>query len=336
MKLNDAGSIPESLGEFAFENYDNFDSYVHAARPALLKLLGLSDMAARKSPNRFSPESLWRRDFGWGTVEKLRFEYEPDEFGCGYFCIPAGAEPPYKLFICLQGHSTGMHTSIDVRWEDETTPLGTTGDRDFAVQCAKRGFAALCLEQRYFGERSMNTEDHKPGCQLPALQNLLVGRTAIGDRVFDVDCAIDYLKRRSDLDPEFLGITGNSGGGTTTMFAGAALTRPTHLMPSCAFSSFRGSIGAMKHCTCNYIPHLLHFGEAADVLGLAAPRELVVISGAEDKIFPLAEARRQFERLERIYAAAGAPEKLRHVVGPEGHRYYAEAGFSALAELMQD
>ena len=90
----------------------------------------------------------------------------------------------------------------------------------------------------------------------------------------------------------------------------------------------------MKHCTCNYIPNLLHFGEAADVLGLAAPRELVVISGAEDKIFPLGEARRQFARLERIYAAAGAPEKLRHVVGPEGHRYYAEAGFAALAELM--
>ena len=90
----------------------------------------------------------------------------------------------------------------------------------------------------------------------------------------------------------------------------------------------------MKHCTCNYIPNLLHFGEAADVLGLAAPRELVVISGAEDKIFPIDDARRQFERLKRIYDAAGAPENLRHVVGPEGHRYYAEAGFAALAELM--
>jgi len=334
MKLNDARSIPESLGEFSFENFDSFDSYVSSARPALLKLLGLSDMAARKSPNRYSPESLWKRDFGWGTVEKLRFEYEPEEFGCAYFCLPAGAEPPYRLFICLQGHSTGMHTSIAVRWEDESTPLDIAGDRDFAVQCAKRGFASLCLEQRYFGERSMNTEDRKPGCQLPALQNLLIGRTAIGDRVFDLDCAIDYLKRRDDLDHEFLGITGNSGGGTTAMFAGAVLTRPTHLMPSCAFSSFRGSIGAMKHCTCNYIPNLLHFGEAADVLGLTAPRPLVVVSGAEDKIFPLADARLQFERLRRIYAAAGAPENLRHAIGPEGHRYYAEAGFAALAELM--
>ena len=182
MKLNDARSVPESLGEYSFENFDNFDSYVHAARPALIKLLGLSDLATRKSPNRFSPESLWQRDFGWGTVEKLRFEYERGEFGCGYFCLPAGAKPPYRLIICLQGHSTGMHTSIDVRWEDERTPLGTTGDRDFAVQCAKRGFASLCLEQRYFGERSMNTEDRKPGCQLPALQNLMIGRTAIGAR----------------------------------------------------------------------------------------------------------------------------------------------------------
>jgi len=334
MKLNDAKSIPESLGEFAFENFDSFDSYVHAARPALIKLLGLSDLAARKSPRRFTPESLWTRDLGWGTVEKLRFEYEPGESGNAYLCLPAGVEPPYRLFICLQGHSTGMHTSIAVRWEDERTPLELEGDRDFAVQCATRGFASLCLEQRYFGERSMNTLDRKPGCQLPALQNLLIGHTAIGDRVLDVDCAIDYLKRRDDLDHDFLGITGNSGGGTTTMFAGAVLTRPTHLMPSCAFSSFRGSIGAMKHCTCNYIPNLLRFGEAADVLGLVAPRPLVVISGAEDKIFPLADAQAQFERLRRIYAAAGVADNLRHAIGPEGHRYYAAAGFAALDELL--
>lgn len=334
MKVNDARSIPESVGKFAFENFKTFGDFERAARPELIKLLGLEDMEARKSPNRFTPESLWTRDLGWGTVEKLRFEYEPEEFGCAYFCIPAGAKPPYRLFICLQGHSTGMHNSIAVKWEDEQTPMEIEGDRDFAIQCAKRGFASFCIEQRYLGERSMNTEDHNPGCGLPAMQNLMIGHTAIGDRVLDVDCAIDYLKRRNDLDPDFLGITGNSGGGTTTMFAGSVLTRPTHLMPSCAFSSFRGSIGSMRHCPCNYIPGLLSFGETADVMGLAAPRKLVVVSGELDHGFPIGEARRQFARLQRIYAASGAPENLRHAVGPEGHRYYADAGFDALTEIM--
>ena len=334
MKLNDAMSVPESIGEYAFEKFTSYAEYEAAARPALLKLLGIADMGELKSPNRLKPENLWKRDYGWATVEKLRFEYEPGEFGCCYLCIPPGLKKPYRLFMCLQGHSTGMHTSIAVKWEDETQPLEVAGDRDFAIQCAKRGYASLCVEQRYFGERSMNTDTHKPGCQVPMLQNLMVGRTAIGYRVFEIDCLIDYLKTRDDIDPDFMGITGNSGGGTTSMFAGAALTRLTHVMPSCAFSSFRGSIGAMKHCSCNYVPNLLFFGESADVVGLTAPRKLVIISGAEDPIFPLPEAKRQFARLQKIYAAAGAPDNLRHAVGPEGHRYYAEAGFAALNEIL--
>lgn len=333
MRLNGAKAIPESIGKCAFEKFSCFDEYRQTALPALIKLLGLEDMQARKSPRRTAPETLWTREFPWGTVTKLRFEYEPEEFGNAYFCVPKDAKPPYKVFICMQGHSSGMHNSIGVQKEDEKTPIPVEGDRDLAVRCAKYGFAALCLEQRGLGERAGN-DLRRGGCQLLMHQNLLIGRTLIGERVLDVDCAIDYLKSRKDVDPGFVGVTGNSGGGTTTMFAGAILPRITHLMPSCAFSSFRGSIGSKRHCTCNYIPGLLFFGEAADVLGLAAPRKLVVINGQRDSGFPIGESRRQFKRLKKIYSAAGAPQNVRHVVGNGGHRFYAKDGFTALREIL--
>ena len=333
MKLNGAKAVPESIGQCAFEKFGSFDEYRKTALPALIKLLGLEDMRERKSPNRTTPKILWTRDFEWGTVTKLRFEYEPEEFGNAYFCVPKNAAPPYRVFICLQGHSTGMHNSIAVKKEDEKTPIVAEGDRDLAVRCAKYGFAALCLEQRGLGERAGN-DLRRGGCQLLMHQNLLIGRTLIGNRVLDVDCAIDYLKSRPDVDRGFIGVTGNSGGGTTTMFAGAILPRITHLMPSCAFSSFRGSIGSKRHCTCNYIPRLLFFGEAADVLGLAAPRKLVVINGLKDSGFPIGESRRQYARLLKIYTAAGVPGNVRHVVGKGGHRYYAEEGFAALREIL--
>ncbi|NCC56874.1 MAG: hypothetical protein EOM17_04520, partial [Synergistales bacterium] len=115
------------------------------------------------------------------------------------------------------------------------------------------------------------------------------------------------LYTRGDIDRGHLGIMGNSGGGTTSMFAGAVLDRITHVIASCSFSSFRGSIGAMSHCVCNYVPHLLEFGESADVVGLAAPKPVVIVNGRLDPIFPLAEANRQFARLEAIYRAAGTP-----------------------------
>ena len=332
IKLNGAKEIPESIGKCAFERFGSFEEYRKTALPALVKLLGIEEMQARKSPKRTAPETLWTREFPWGKVTKLRFEFEPGDSGCAYFCVPKDAVPPYKVFICLQGHSTGMHNSIAVDKKDEQTPISVEGDRDLAIRCAKFGFAALCLEQRGLGERS--NPARRGGCQLLMCQYLLIGQTLIGNRVLDVDCAIDYLETRPDVDHGFVGVMGNSGGGTTTMFAGALLPRITHLMPSCAFSSFRGSIGSKRHCTCNYIPNLLFFGEAADVLGLAAPRKLVVINGEKDSGFPIGESRRQFGRLHKIYSAAGAAGNLRHVVGKGGHRFYADEGFAALREIL--
>lgn len=92
--------------------------------------------------------------------------------------------PPYTTMICVQGHSSGMHNSIGVDREDETRPLEIQGDRDFGIQCMSRGIAALCLEQRSFGERREQKQATLfPGmCHEAAVHALMLGRTLIGDR----------------------------------------------------------------------------------------------------------------------------------------------------------
>ena len=120
------------------------------------------------------------------------------------------------------------------------------------------------------------------------------------------------------------------------MFAGAVLPRLTHILPSCSFSTFADSIGAMYHCSCNYVPGLLLYGESADVLGLIAPRPLVIVSGNADEIFPLEPAIRQLARLREIYAAAGAPGHCRHVIASGGHRFYAEDSWKAMLPFWNE
>lgn len=302
-------------------------------RKDLVDHLGVRDLLlAPRVP--LAPETLWKRDIPEGSIEKVRIQLEPGVATCLYVCLPAGATGPQRPFLCLQGHSTGMHTSIAVEWKDETQPKAIAGDRDFAIGCLRRGIAAVCLEQRYMGENSTR-EDRSPDCAHYASIALLSGRTAIGERVFDVDRAIDYLATRPDFDLSQVGVMGNSGGGTTSMFAGAVLPRLTHGMPSCSFSSFRDSIGTIHHCVCNYVPGLYDVGESADVLGLTAPRPLVIVNGREDAIFPLSAANEQFERLQAIYAAAGAPDNVRHVVGPEGHRFYADLAWAEMLPLWR-
>ncbi len=334
MRINGFKDVPESIGKFAFENFPNYNAWRSVALPALKQILGLTKLE-KLERKPIVAKSIWRRVTELGTIEKMEFSPEEGEKACFYVCLPANASKPYKTFICLQGHSTGMHTSIAVKWSDEITPLDVAGDRDFALGCMRRGIAAFCLEQRYMGERSSDLKEHRPACQLPTLQNMMIGRTAIGDRVYDVDRLIDYLYTRDDIDRSKLGVMGNSGGGTTSMFAGAVLDRLTHVMPSCSFSSFRGSIGSMFHCACNFVPGLLEYGESADVVGLTAPKSLVIVSGREDNIFPIDEAKRQFKRLETIYAAAGATGKCVHAIGNEGHRFYAEEGWGAMLPMLK-
>lgn len=293
--------------------------------------VGLDRLIAQERPP-LAVRSLWQREHELGTIEKIVFTSEPDSDVPAYLCLPRGFQAPGPFFVCLQGHSSGMHNSIAVDKTDETKVIEIQGDRDFGLGCMRRGVAALCIEQRAFGEREdfrdANNGDNR--CHNPSMHALLLGRTLLSERIYDVDRALDYLMTRDDVDPKRLGVMGNSGGGTVSTFAGALLDRITHVMPSCSFSSFADSIMSIDHCVCNYVPGLLEWGEAAEVAGLIAPKPLVIINGRADPIFPLEASVREFERLRTIYAAVGAVDQCHHIICEGGHRFYAAEAWAAM------
>lgn len=304
-------------------------------RKKVAELTGFADMAAAPRVP-LNVRSLWRREHPLGTIERIAFTAEPGADVLAYVCLPKNASPPYTFFLCLQGHSTGMHNSIDIAREDDGLAARSEGDRDFGLECMRRGIAALCIEQRSFGERreKMQKSIAPNGCHDAAMQGILLGRTLIGQRVFDVDRGIDYLAQRGDVDMRRLGVMGNSGGGTVTLFAAALLPRVRIAMPSCYFCGFRESILSIYHCACNYVPRLYQYAEMGDVLGLFAPRPVIVVAGRQDSIFPLSGVRKQFAQLRRIYTAAGSSRRCQLVIGPEGHRFYADLAWpKALKEL---
>jgi dienelactone hydrolase len=279
--------------------------------------------------------SLWQRPHPLGTIEKIVFTSEPLCDVPAYVCIPENAPRPLTTMICLQGHTTGMHISIGVDSQDEVTPIDVDGDRDFAIGCMRRGIAALCLEQRSFGERVERIQvmiNEYSGCHDAAMQALMLGRTLIGERVYDVDRAIDYLEVRGDIAMNRVGVMGNSGGGTVTMFSAAVLPRIAFAIPSCSFCTFHDSIMSISHCADNYIPGLLKYAEMADIMGLFAPKPVVIVAGEEDDIFPIAGTRQAFADLQRIYTAAGAEDRCHLVVGKGGHRFYAEDAWPVLVD----
>ncbi len=305
-------------------------------RSKLRRKLGelVGDMPGKRCP--LHPRRIWKREHQLGMIEKIAFTSEPFADVTAYVCLPKDAKPPYTFMICLQGHSTGMHNSIAVQREDETKPHHVEGDRDFAIGCMKRGIAALCIEQRSFGQRRelKQKQVSSHGCHDAAMHALMLGRTLLGERVYDVDRGIDYLASRGDARMDGIGVMGNSGGGTISLFSAAMLPRIAFAMPSCYFCTFRDSIMSIFHCADNYIPRLLQYAEMADVMGLFAPKPVVIVAGKDDNIFPLGATRKAFRQLRKIYTAFGAEKHCHLVVGNGGHRFYADDAWPVMLKEM--
>ena len=256
------------------------------------------------------------------TEYLITFQSEEGYFVPTNLFLPDNKVGKVPMIICLQGHSTGRHISLGKpKFPGDDKDI-SGGDRDFAKQIAKEGYAALAVEQRCFGECGGTPEG--PACKHPTMTALLLGRTTIGERVFDIKRAIDIVCGAFDwLDADRIACMGNSGGGTATIYAAAMLEEIKMAMPSCALCTFKDSIAAMEHCTCNYVPGIALDFDMGDLCGLIAPRPLLVVSGHKDGIFPYFGVEESIEVAKKYYSVLGAEDKLDWVEGPEGHRFYA-------------
>ena len=310
---------------------EDFETWRKPLRRKVRQLVG--DMPEERAP--LNVRSLWKREHPLGHIEKIVFASEPYADVPAYVCLPNGVEPPYTFFICVQGHSTGMHNSIAVARDDNREPIEVPGDRDFGLGCMRRGIAALCIEQRSFGERRelVQRKISTHGCHDATMHALMLGRTLLGERRLRRGSeGLTTCFSRGDAHPERIGVMGNSGGGTVSLFSAALLPRISYAMPSCYFCTFRDSIMSIYHCADNYVPGLLKYAEMPDVMGLFAPRPVVLVAGKDDGIFPLAGVRKAFRHLREIYTAAGASGRCHLVIGNGGHRFYAEEAWPVMLE----
>lgn len=304
---------------YSFDPALDFDEQKNAIESKYRELLRVPDKLTNPVP------LIEYRDDSNPEFDEIRFtfESEPNLFVPAHMLLPKNIKGSLPVVICLQGHSTGMHISLGrVKYSgDENSISG--GDRDFAIQAVRRGYASIAMEQRGFGE--MKTEiAPKAGCNHVAMQALMLGRTLIGERTLDVMQLIDTLTAFDYLDLNRIGLMGNSGGGTATYHASCLEKRIKVTMPSCSFNTYYDSIMSMHHCTCNYIPDILKYMEMPDLAIMIAPRPLIIVNGKDDTIFPLHAVENGFETVKRIYAAAGVPDNCKLIIGDGGHRFYAD------------
>ena len=199
----------------------------------------------------------------------------------------------------------------------------------YALDGVKNGYAALCVEQRGMGERQTlrfdrgRVEGVGCPCYYTAFTALMLGRTLLGERVWDVSRAIDSLSHFDNLDLDDITCIGSSGGGTATYYAACYDERIKVAVPSCAICSYRKSIGEFWHCSCNYIPGSAKYFDMGELATLIAPRKLLVVNGKLDPIFPIDGAREVYSVIEKIYQKEGVAENC-ELVETEREHYFCK------------
>jgi dienelactone hydrolase len=308
-------------------------------RRALGKVLGFQALP----PVPLEPEKIEEVDKGDYVREKILLRTSQHSLMPIYVLTPKLVRGPFPVVVAFHGHGYGVKDIVGL-WEDgeeRDTPDGY--HRDFGVALCRRGFAVAAPEISCFGERQTDfsyldtTIGQEPPdtCTHTAMLAFHLGGSVAGLRVHDAMRLVDYLEAREDVDVNRLGAMGISGGGMHTLFSTCMDERIKACVISGYYSTFRDSILAMHHCACNFVPGLHAFGEMYDLVGLIAPRPLLVEAGDYDPIFPLAAVKRSVEKARAVYELFGAGEHLETDYFEGRHQISGKRAYDFLMEKLQ-
>ncbi len=308
----------------------DFNAWQKEAYAKLWELLGLD--LFEKCDDDFSVTET--KDKGDYTQFDFEFQTEEGYYARGSFLRPKNIKGTVPAVICLQGHSTGMHISLgEAKFNGDDKSIA--GGRDFAVQAVKEGYCGVTLEQRYMGSAGQDEKGNAECIDYFSKTDptLLMGRCAIGERVWDIMRLIDVLEKHfaDVVDVKKITCMGNSGGGTATFYASAIEKRIALSVPSCSVCTYEASIIAMGHCDCNYVPSVRRYFNMGDIGCLIAPRNLIVVCGDEDAIFPLEGVKESFEIIKNVYEK----DNVKLIIGHGGHKFYPDDAWPVIKEMLK-
>lgn len=308
-------------------------------REEIIRLLGGFPVGACD----LSPQLLETRTEDAYTRQLVAIQTLPGEYMPIFVLIPhvQGDTRP-KPVIALHGHGTwGAEAIIGDSTNSAITELNRQMNYDYAGQLAKRGYMVFAPDLRGFGQRLEDPDQREAddpawisSCYAVSVNALLLGKTLLGMRVYDVMRLIDYIQTRPETDTESLGCVGLSGGGMLTLFTTALDERITCAVVSGYFNTFRASIMSIRHCLCNFVPGLVKVAEMADIAGLVAPRPLLIESGTQDPIFPVEATCQSYNQLLKIYAKFGAIDRLDNDIFEGEHSWSGIKAYDWLARWL--
>lgn len=270
----------------------------------------------------------------------------------------SGRRPAVIGIHCHSGQYLWGHQKLISHPSDSavlTAKRDATYGRPWAEALARRGFIVIVIDGFYFGERRLRVEEmhrarllteardafdaarkaepeseawvsavHRVASlyeHLTAKNLIAAGATWPGLHVWDDMRTVDYLLTRPDVDPERIGAGGLSIGGLRTAHLIAADPR----IKAASITGWMTQFAAQhrnhlrNHTWMIYVPGIYGAMDFPDIASLHAPGALLVQQCSQDRLYPLEAMHGAVERLEKVYAKAGMPERFRGTFYDEPH-----------------
>ncbi len=253
------------------------------------------------------------------TIENVIFESRPNFLVTSNLYLPKNRKFPLPGVVATCGH----------------LPNAKAGEnyQSFAQGLARLGYVVLIFDPIGQGERlQYPNEKLESKIGNGVLEHLHAGnqQTLVGEnfpawRAWDGIRALDYLLSRREVDPKHIGITGNSGGGTTTTWLCGLDERWTMAAPDCFVTTMRRNLENELPADSEQYPwKMLALGlDEDDFIAAMAPKPVILIAQEKD-FFDVRGTEEAYARLKHLYKLLGAPDNIAMFTGPTYHGYTKE------------
>lgn len=326
----------DMVGHFRFDNrWDGqFEQWHRRWRSKLIELMGVW-------PARCDAQCRWEHmeDRDAYTLHRVWYAVEPGMDTFALVGIPRNISGPVPGVLCIHGHGTlGALPVMDWRDDEQVPDQVARYHYDYGHRLARRGYVVWAPNLRGFGrqlsERELQVHGRRDTCDVNFFQQMLLGQVAITSQLHDMKVAMDLMGMLDQVDASRIGCAGLSYGGRMTMYLTAIEPRIRAAIVSGALNSFVERVSSYASCGYQVVPGLLQYGDIGDVLGLAAPRPLIIELGSEDGCCPVEQGLQEFERISRIYAASGSSEHLHLCRFDGGHIFHGGESLDLLAGYL--
>jgi cephalosporin-C deacetylase-like acetyl esterase len=238
-------------------------------------------------------------------IEKVIYESIPGYYVTAALFLPKNRKGKAPAIIYVSGHSAnGFRSEIY---------------QHIIINLVKKGFVVLAFDPIGQGERLQYYNEKEGKSRFgptiehsyPGAQCYISGYSPTKYFVWDGIRSVDYLLSRKEVDPNRIGMTGRSGGGTQTAYTAALDDRILAAAPECFITSMEyvlKSIGPQD--AEQNLFHMISEGiDHADLLEARAPKPCLMITTTRD-FFSIQGARETFREVKNFYKVLGNEELM--------------------------